>query len=272
MEHVLPDGRVVAWAEFGDPAGRPVSYLDGTPGSRLWSPPESALDGIRLFTMDRPGYGRSDAVRRPTLLGVADTVSALMTAVDVPRFGVVGHSGGAPYALACGARFPDRLTGVVASALTGPDRELGTVRGKQRRQVWLLRTVPGLGRRFVTRAAAFYAQDPLAMHRQQLASGNDRWMTPQEESKLEGARQGAAGLIADWLATDIHRWGFALRDVRARTLVFAGRHDPGRAAPDAPMVVARIAGAELRIDEEAGHTPSPAGWRDLLSWAAGAPG
>ena len=35
-------------------------------------------------------------------------------------FGVIGFSGGAPYAVACGARFPHRLTGVVAAGFTGP--------------------------------------------------------------------------------------------------------------------------------------------------------
>ncbi len=259
----------LAWSEYGDPGGTPVVFLDGTPGSRLGRPPDEALAGIRLFTLDRPGYGRSRPVRHPTLQGVADAVAALMTANDVARFGVVGHSGGAPYALACGARLPNRLTGVVAAALTGPDRELGTLRGKQRRQVWALRAVPFLGRRSVTRAAAWYAEDPLALHRRNIASGNDRWLVPQEESKREGARQGAAGLVADWLATDIHRWGFRLTEVAARTLIWAGRHDPGRAAADAPLVAARVTDAQVRIDEDAGHTASPIAWQEIIRWSTG---
>src|SRR5688572_8548642 len=131
MDLVLPGGRVLSWAEFGDPAGLPVVFLHGTPGSRLSRPDEQALSGIRLITMDRPGYGRSDPVERSTLLGVADDVGALTTALGIERFGVAGFSGGAPYALACGVRLAHRLTGVAAVALTGPYRELGTVRGRQ---------------------------------------------------------------------------------------------------------------------------------------------
>jgi pimeloyl-ACP methyl ester carboxylesterase len=266
MEFALPDGRIVGWAEYGDPTGAPVVYLHGTPGSRLSHPDDEALVGVRLITMDRPGYGRSTPVRLPTLLGVADEVGALMTSLDIERFGVIGFSGGAPYAVACGARFRQRLTGVVAAGCTGPDRELHTVHGRQRFLAWVARTVPGLGRRYVTRAAAWYATDPLKHHRQLLDTDQDTWMQRNEESNLEGARQGAAGLIGDWLATDIHRWGFQLGDVPCRVLVWAGRDDPGRAVPDAPLIAARLPDAEVHISENAAHTPCLADWREMLTW------
>ena len=54
-----------------------------------------------------------------------------------------------------------------------------------------------------------------------------------------------AEAAGDWLATDIHRWGFRLTEVAARTLIWAGRHDPGRAAADAPLVAARIPNAPI---------------------------
>ncbi|MFG2042453.1 alpha/beta fold hydrolase [Dactylosporangium sp. NPDC048998] len=269
MDLVLPDGRVLGWAEYGDPAGPPVVFLHGTPGSRLSRPDDTALAGFRLITVDRPGYGRSTPARRPTLLGVADDVGTLMRSLEIERFGVIGFSGGAPYAVACGARFPHRLTGVVAAGFTGPDRELRTLRGRERLQAWALRSVPGLGRRYVTRAAAWYAEDPLKQHRQLLAAGRDAWMRPHEESYREGASQGAAGLVGDWLATDIHPWGFGLRGVPCRVLVWAGRHDPGRAVPDAPLIAARMPDATIRIGEDAAHTPSPAHWQAMLTWVTG---
>jgi hypothetical protein len=138
---------------------------------------------------------------------------------------------------------------------------------RQRLQFAPLRAVPALGRRFVTRAAAWYAEDPLRNQRRLLEEGQDTWMRPYPESNLEGARQGAAGLVGDWMATDIHRWGFRLREVGPRVLIWAGRHDRGRAVTDAPRVAARIPHAEVRIADDAAHTPSPDHWREMLLWA-----
>jgi pimeloyl-ACP methyl ester carboxylesterase len=170
---------------------------------------------------------------------VAQDVGVLATACGLERFGVVGFSGGAPYALACGAVLRDRITGVVAAALTGPDRELGTLSAKERRSVFWLRVIPGRGRKAVTAAASAFYRDA------------DGEQFPQ-------------GLIGDWMATDVHRWGFRLADVTAPVLIWAGRQDPGRAAADAPLVAARISGARFEINEDAGHEPSSADWRRLL--------
>ena len=61
-----PDGRTLAVAEWGDPAGFPIVAIHGTPGSRLgrWRDPSIyARAGVRRITFDRAGYGQS--TRRP---------------------------------------------------------------------------------------------------------------------------------------------------------------------------------------------------------------
>jgi pimeloyl-ACP methyl ester carboxylesterase len=239
----LPDGRQLGWEEFGDPAGAPVVYLHGTPQTRLSHPPDEALPGIRLITFDRPGYGLSDPMRRPRMTTVARDVGVLVTACGLERFGVVGFSGGAPYALACGAILSNRVTGVVAAALTGPDRELGTLSTEERRAVRWMRLIPGRGRKAVTATAEAYYRD-------------------------KTGEQFPQGLIGDWMATDVYRWGFRLADVNVPVLIWAGRQDPGRAAADAPLVAARIASARVQINEEAGHEPPAGDWRQLLKAAA----
>ena len=55
-----PDGRVVVYASWGDPAGRPLLLLHGTPGSRLSRSPDAELYArlhAHVVTFDRPGYG-----------------------------------------------------------------------------------------------------------------------------------------------------------------------------------------------------------------------
>lgn len=107
-----PDGRVVAWAEWGDPAGRPIVRLHGTPGSRLTRPLSPDLYerlGAHVVTLDRPGYGRSTPQRERTWLSCADDAIAVADAFGWEQFGVFGGSGGAPHALAIGVRAPDRV-------------------------------------------------------------------------------------------------------------------------------------------------------------------
>ena len=67
----LADGTDVGYAEVGDPGGRPVLHLHGTPGSRLEvhipAARRAAEDlGVRLIALDRPGVGLSPFSSRST--------------------------------------------------------------------------------------------------------------------------------------------------------------------------------------------------------------
>jgi pimeloyl-ACP methyl ester carboxylesterase len=55
------EDRQIGFAEFGDPQGRAVFWLHGTPGARRQIPTEARVyaeeHGIRLIGLDRPGIG-----------------------------------------------------------------------------------------------------------------------------------------------------------------------------------------------------------------------
>ncbi len=123
----LVDGRSLAWAEYGHPDGDPVLWFHGTPGGRHQVPPavdEVALrSGFRVIAVERPGTGSSTDHRYGRVAEFAPDVEALVDALGVDRFAVVGLSGGGPYTLAVADRLPDRV--VVATLLGG----FGPVRG-----------------------------------------------------------------------------------------------------------------------------------------------
>jgi len=109
------DGRTLAYAEYGDPRGSPILYFHGFPGSRLEARAGhegAARLGIRLIAPDRPGFGQSDFAPDRTLLDWPQDVGDLADALGLDRFVVLGVSGGGPYAAACAARIPERLTAV----------------------------------------------------------------------------------------------------------------------------------------------------------------
>jgi len=111
----MPDGREVAYAEWGDPGGAPVFSLHGTPGCRLNRPEEEDKlreAGVRLVTYDRPGYGASDRQAGRRVADCVQDIAAIADVLEIERFPVVGASGGGPHALAAGAGLPARVTRV----------------------------------------------------------------------------------------------------------------------------------------------------------------
>lgn len=109
----LPDGRRLGYAEYGVTNGKPVLYFHGAPGSSLIHATmnETAVKlGIRLIAVDRPGYGLSAPQSDRTLLSWADDVAALTQHLRVSQYAIAAFSGGAPFALACAFKHPERTT------------------------------------------------------------------------------------------------------------------------------------------------------------------
>ena len=114
------EGRQLGFAEFGDPQGRAVFWLHGTPGARRQIPVEARVfaeqQGIRLIGVDRPGIGSSTPHQYENVLAFATDMQTMADVLGVGKMAVVGLSGGGPYALACAAAMPDR---VIAAGVLG---------------------------------------------------------------------------------------------------------------------------------------------------------
>lgn len=123
----LPDGRDLAYSVRGPDDGFPVVLHHGTPGSRLFAAllADAAVDaGIRLITPDRPGYGRSS----PPPDGWdwhdwREDLTAVLDAESIDRAGVVGFSGGGPFAIA--AAEGERVTRLALLSTVVPPSDAG---------------------------------------------------------------------------------------------------------------------------------------------------
>lgn len=119
----LPDGRKLAWHEFGTPKGWPLYFFHGFPSSRLLAAlvHEQAVDaGIRIIAPDRPGFGRSSPDNNRSIAGWANDIACLADHLGHPRLNLLGVSCGGPYALACAKLIPQRLDYVGLMAGIGP--------------------------------------------------------------------------------------------------------------------------------------------------------
>ena len=152
----LPDGRRVAVASHGDPQGMPLFLFHGIPGSRLglhYVDGPAKQRGVRVVCPDRPGVGRSDPHPERTIPFYAADVGALADALGFERFAVLGYSGGAPYALACGAKLPERVSAVGTMAGAGPHDRPGAREGCSKSDLMLLDL--SLRRPFLARLTMF---------------------------------------------------------------------------------------------------------------------
>ncbi|KAJ9653330.1 hypothetical protein H2198_007472 [Neophaeococcomyces mojaviensis] len=123
---ILPDVRKLGYAEYGAPTGEPILFQHGFPGSRVEGAglhDVASKVGARIIAIDRPGYGWSSPHKNGSLLSRAQDVEALAKHLRLEKYGVLGISGGGPYALACARSLPaDKLRAVsIVCGLGSPD-------------------------------------------------------------------------------------------------------------------------------------------------------
>ena len=233
----LPDGRALAYAEHGDPAGRPVLGCHGSPSSRLERHVEDPEDyrrwGVRFVVPDRPGFGRSDPQPGRRVVDWPDDVARLLDSLDVGEFSVLSLSGGAAYALACAAAFGPRVRAVgVLGGAPPPDVPWPWPQWVPRR----LRSAahrPSPATALLRPLFAPVALRPAAIPRYLQARLNpaDRRVIGRPEVRrilsetfTEGLRNGAAPLAED-RALLFRPWGFPLSSVEQHVHVWHGTQD-----------------------------------------------
>jgi pimeloyl-ACP methyl ester carboxylesterase len=236
---VLPDGRSLAFAEYGDPTGCPVFHFHGSAGSRLDRPADEGLlwaQRIRFIAVDRPGHGRSDSQRHRRLADWPEDVGHLADHLTLGAFYVEGWSAGGPHALACARYLPDRVKAVALIASAAPMGRSGAFTGLPLPNLVLAasaRWLPPLTHliRWITRR--MFLRDPEQATRQLMASipeadkaalyapGNAAAFV---QSIREGFRQGSRGVAQDDVI--IRRdWGFDLGSIRVPVDIWHGEAD-----------------------------------------------
>ncbi len=264
----LPDGRKLAYAEYGDSDGFPVFLFHGFPGSRLsWGrlPGKPFPPGLRILAPDRPGYGRSDPKPGRTLLGWADDVAALANALGVHRFAIVGVSGGGPGALACAWAMPDRIKTVGVVSCAAPTNAPGVFEGMSKtnrffmKLAWRfprlstlnIRLVGSVIRRNPTRYLNSMKFKVHEADRQILARPDIQAMLTKDFA--EALRAGASGMVSDMAANHGHPWGFPLDKIEVKVLFWYCALD--RSVPPAmgTYLNGAVPGSRCTFVSDAGH-------------------
>ncbi|MEZ5144504.1 MAG: alpha/beta hydrolase [Acidimicrobiales bacterium] len=265
---VLPGGRALGYAEWGDPDGRPIIWCHGTPGARKQIPPDGPAlaeeHGVRLIGIERPGTGLSTPYRYGKVLDWTGDLDACLDKLGIDRFGIVGLSGGGPYVLAACHAMADR---VVAGAVLGG---IGPTRGEE--------AAPGYTRllplaeplitflRLPLGEVLTHAIRPLrtmADHGFQLymrvAPAADRPVMRRPEMKAmflydltESCEGGLRAPVTD-LVVFGREWGFSLRDIEVPVKFWHGDADGIVPLSHGEFQAAMVPGAEFQLCPGGGH-------------------
>lgn len=262
-------GRKLQVREEGDPTGKPVFVLHGTPGSRLMYGPivaDAAKKGLRLISYDRPGYGGSTPQPGRRVVDTAADVAAIAAALGLERFGVWGHSGGGAPALACAAVLGSRVVG--AASLSGvapyPAEGLDWIAGSgelnetdfrlmlRDRNAWEIKN------RKDREEMLNWNADQLREGLASLCSDVDKQALTDEfvafllAQGREGLRPGNEGMKDDNLS-EIKPWGFDLAKIRVPVQIWHGGRDRFVPVTHGQWVSARIPNADVHLERDQGH-------------------
>jgi pimeloyl-ACP methyl ester carboxylesterase len=282
---VLRDGRRLAYAEYGDLQGTPVVFLHGWGDSRLTRHPDdrgTAALGVRLLTVDRPGIGCSDFQPRRTLLDWPDDLAQLADHLGLPRFAVLGHSGGGPFALACAWKLPARLTVVgIACGFAPMDRPGATtgMRKEMQRAVPVLRRLPWLARPMLASLPKQYRRDPELAFAKQFGHGlpaSDSAVLAQPAvhanvlaGAVEALRPGAKGLAQELPLFLGRPWGFRPEDIRVPVRLWYGAADTLVPLQMGQYLAQALPMSQLEVYPDEGHTLHLTHWAEILRSLAG---
>jgi pimeloyl-ACP methyl ester carboxylesterase len=261
----MPDGRELAYEEYGDPHGDPVLSFHGGLSSRLDAAPAhpAALAlGLRIVSPDRPGMGRSTFQPNRRLLDWPDDVTALTNALDIDRFAVIGWSCGGPYAAACAAKMGDRVTAVGLLASAVPFELVGTTRGlsnDDRILLFLVRWAPWLASALLRISIGDATEKRLFREIRRTFPTVD-WLALEERGSVvdavafikESMRQGTAGCLQDYRVFG-DPWGFDLRDVTAPVHIWEGSEDHTGPPEYRELLLRYLPDARLSVVPGEGH-------------------
>jgi pimeloyl-ACP methyl ester carboxylesterase len=282
-ELVIED-RVVKYCLYGPEDGTPVISHNGSPGTR-WKRPNvvAAIErsGLRMLVHDRPGYGGSTRRAGRRVADVADDVRRLADALGWHRFAVHGHSGGGPYALACAALLPERVTRCAVGASSAPSHAEGVDffgRLDPRRGQTLRLALEG-----EEKLRPFMAEGAAGIMATISAGGPEMLPEPGQPAPPLSARaiddpaamarlratfaDSLDGWIDDQFAA-IHPWGFDLAKITAPVGIWHGSHDTRMPRAHSDWLAAHIPTAE-RFGYEGWHVPSDDVSGEIFSWLCG---
>lgn len=263
-----PDGRTVAWVDWGDPEGIPLLRLPGQPGSRNWLRADRAPwreRGLRVLMTERPGFGASTPLPGRRFGEHADDLASILDAARIERAHVIGPSGAAPHILAFAERHPNRVAAATVisgiAPLEGAEVQAMIPDNVKGFEMALAGDLDGL-RRMATDLRTALLEDPLAGIRASMATappadrkiiGDPAWQEAFVAGITEALRPGVQGWVDEDVAIAV-AWD-DIHPEAIETSITWWHSDADRNAPlsAARRLVDRLPNGRLHVWTGVGH-------------------
>ena len=233
MRHIVVAGLKLEYRDFPATAeGRPTLLLlhEGLGCVTMWRHiPEklAAATGCRLIVWSRAGYGGSDSYPEPRTprymhREAFEALPALLTALQIQRPLLVGHSDGGSIALIFAGAYPEQTCGVVAMA-----------------------------------PHEFVEDETLAG----ILAAKTAWTVTDWPQKLARYHRNAPQVFSDWndtwLAPDFRDWNIEnyLPAIKCPLLAIQGEDDEYATMRQIEVIAEQVPGAELLKLPNCGHSP-----------------
>lgn len=257
----MDDHRQLAYTEYGDPEGHPLVFLHGTPGShRLGKLFDRAAQdrGIRVFALDRPGYGRSSPWPDRTIRDADTFVTAVLDDVGVQTAGIAAFSGGSAHALATAATHPERVGRIdVIAGATPPNLSEQTL--------VIQRVLAGLATRTprvlrgLFRGQAWLANhlDPSFVVTQYTTDSNEEVLSDAvaavvKEDFIEAFARSRSGAVTEFRNTSAD-WNLSFDEIDTDVCFWHGENDTNVPISGVRRLETRIPTARLEVFNDADH-------------------
>lgn len=278
---ILPGGRALGYAEFGDPAGDVVLWFHGTPGARKQIPPDinavATERRYRVIGVERPGTGFSTPFTYDKVIDWAADVEAFADALGIDRFATVGLSGGGPFVLAACHGLGDRVTAGAVLGGVGPTRGAEVAPGYTRLlPLWnpilaAVRVPLGELLTHLIRPVRAFGSKGFDLYTH-VAPKSDREIMRRPEMKamflfdlLEAAEGGVRAPVSD-LVVFGRDWGFSLRDIDVPVRFWSGDADGIVPHSHGHFQAEHVPQADLVVTEGGGHFAGFILAPDVLDW------
>jgi pimeloyl-ACP methyl ester carboxylesterase len=265
----LENGRTLHVVDEGDPRGRPVFFLHGTPSSRLLysgQAEDARRRGIRLIGYDRPGYGGSTPNPGRSVADGARDVASIADDLGLDRFAVYGLSGGGPHTLACGTLPGQRIVAIasLASPAPYPAERLDWFRGQGEGNIAEFSAALE-GRLPLERFLEPQRETLLTASAEAMVAAFGSLLSPVDveafagelgsyfvSNMREALRPGIQGWRDDDLAF-VRPWGFELSQIGSPVQIWQGAQDRMVPFAHGEWLSAHVPRADIHLEPRVGH-------------------